>query len=74
MHNGDEIFAAMLAGIRGRGRRSSSAGRTVPGPPVGRRRPTARTGPAEQVLHGVRGGFPGPPGDGPAVLAWQVRQ
>jgi hypothetical protein len=32
------------------------------------------SGPAEQVLHAVRGGLSGPLGDAPAVLAWQVRQ
>lgn len=31
-------------------------------------------GPAEQVLHAVRGGLPGPLGDAPAVLPRQVRQ
>lgn len=31
-------------------------------------------GPPEQVLHAVRGPVPGPLGDGPAVLARQVRQ
>ncbi|GAA3469441.1 hypothetical protein GCM10018965_039940 [Nonomuraea roseola] len=31
-------------------------------------------GPAEQVLHAVRTGLPGPLGNRPAVLAWQVRQ
>lgn len=31
-------------------------------------------GPAEQVVHAVRGGLPGPLGDGPAVVARQVRQ
>jgi hypothetical protein len=31
-------------------------------------------GPSQHVLHAVRGGFPGPLGDCPAVLARQVRQ
>jgi hypothetical protein len=31
-------------------------------------------GPAQQVLHGVRAGFPGPLCDRPAVLAQQFRQ
>jgi hypothetical protein len=30
--------------------------------------------PSEQVLHAIRGPVPGPLGDGPAVLARQVRQ
>lgn len=31
-------------------------------------------GPPQQVLHSVRGRLPGPLGDRPAVLSWQVRQ
>jgi hypothetical protein len=54
-----------------RPRRADAPGRTRARHRARRRHPP---GPAEQVLHAVRGGLSGPLGDAPAVLARQVRQ